>query len=332
MRFYRSTHGRTSYSHEDPANFPHFFAVCRGIQPEPQFQILRIERVRGNDEYAHYCLYNERMEEFNESYVIHSGNPEIYYYGQLFLTRRPDMEPQRVHFEIRNVYLASRNATLPILIFDDMSVLPQMNVVVIARNSRNNNNYPSQEPYFIMNYLSDTHNFREINVPLEGPASDFNNYDHRNRSRRNSTWLMQPPPPMRRQANNDSDDESHALEQYWESDAFPYSSIRTPRATTPPPSRQRSTRPAGGSGGGSSGSSSSPAAASAVTLQAFTIEALINHAVAEHMNCPISYNPIRKSTACVTSCQHIFERSSITTWLADHTTCPVCRQATHICN
>jgi SUMO ligase MMS21 Smc5/6 complex component len=50
------------------------------------------------------------------------------------------------------------------------------------------------------------------------------------------------------------------------------------------------------------------------------------------MTCPISMNPIAKASACVLSCQHVFERDSITHWLSDHENCPVCRQTSAICN
>jgi SUMO ligase MMS21 Smc5/6 complex component len=66
-------------------------------------------------------------------------------------------------------------------------------------------------------------------------------------------------------------------------------------------------------------------------LQAFTIQALISHAIKENMTCPISMNPIEQRTACVTSCQHIFDRASIQRWLQDNTTCPVCRQDASVC-
>jgi hypothetical protein len=68
-----------------------------------------------------------------------------------------------------------------------------------------------------------------------------------------------------------------------------------------------------------------------LVLQSFTIKAIIDHAIQEQMTCPISLAPIEKSSACVTSCQHVFNRENIEQWLADNSTCPVCRQQTQIC-
>jgi hypothetical protein len=42
--------------------------------------------------------------------------------------------------------------------------------------------------------------------------------------------------------------------------------------------------------------------------------------------CPITMEPIQKSTAAVTSCGHVFQKEAITHWMQDHDTCPECRQ------
>ena len=42
--------------------------------------------------------------------------------------------------------------------------------------------------------------------------------------------------------------------------------------------------------------------------------------------CPITMEPISPITASVTSCFHTFDSDAITSWLANHTTCPQCRK------
>jgi len=59
-------------------------------------------------------------------------------------------------------------------------------------------------------------------------------------------------------------------------------------------------------------------------LKPHTLQALI--AAEKGKECPISYMPIESTTAAVTSCQHVFQRSAITHWLSSHTNCPVCRE------
>jgi hypothetical protein len=49
-------------------------------------------------------------------------------------------------------------------------------------------------------------------------------------------------------------------------------------------------------------------------------------AEADRKICPITMDPIRKRTAAITSCGHIFQKKAIQEWLASHDTCPECRQ------
>ena len=53
---------------------------------------------------------------------------------------------------------------------------------------------------------------------------------------------------------------------------------------------------------------------------------LIEKAIREGATCPISMNPIQRTTAYVTDCNHVFERSSIERWLTTNSTCPYCRE------
>lgn len=53
---------------------------------------------------------------------------------------------------------------------------------------------------------------------------------------------------------------------------------------------------------------------------------VLEKAEAEGKLCPITMNPIRKSTASVTSCGHIFQTTAIQEWMSDNRTCPECRQ------
>ena len=52
---------------------------------------------------------------------------------------------------------------------------------------------------------------------------------------------------------------------------------------------------------------------------------LIKKAIENGDVCPITCAPLERRKALVLECEHIFDRSSITRWLNDHTTCPVCR-------
>lgn len=56
-------------------------------------------------------------------------------------------------------------------------------------------------------------------------------------------------------------------------------------------------------------------------------DAMIRDAISQKATCPISMEPITQETAaCVAPCYHVFQRESITTWLARETTCPTCRE------
>ena len=53
---------------------------------------------------------------------------------------------------------------------------------------------------------------------------------------------------------------------------------------------------------------------------------LMQHARAGTDSCPIAATPFAEcEKLCISSCFHIFDKASLATWQADHTTCPVCR-------
>lgn len=341
MRFFGDRNG--NYENIHPENFPHIFAVCRGITQQPQFQILRIERIRGYDEYATYRFVNEPFES-DEYNLFLEGNPEMGIYGQMEVYRpppNPNERTIRLRFEIRNIFLASRHEVFPVILVDTLEVLPPPDAVMIPRNVvRVQDYYYNQnDPNFINNFIMDRNNFR----PVEDPG--FHRVLHRYFRMRERgggyNWFDHPGEVY--EGRDDyfprrDRDVNHVIAPYpfrgggsggAAAGAGGGSSSRTRRgsgrAQTPPPAAPIRLAPP-------VAPAPAPAAARPVSLQAFTITALINHAISEHMTCPISMNAIQKSTACVTSCQHIFERDSIQHWLADHPNCPVCRQPTSICN
>lgn len=333
MRFFRD-HANGHLEDLHPGNFPHIFAVCCGITSHPMFQILRIERVRGYDEYATYRFMNEGFDP-DTFEIIHERNHDRPEYGQMEVLKpypNPNERTIRLRFQIQNIFLASRNEVFPVVLLDTLDVLPTANTVVIPGN----NNAPRREyyhaendPNFINNYIMDVNNFRIVNHNLYH-RSISRYFRHLEQNRENG-WFDYP---------------NHIYNDIPEAERMPFNRERERERNqiiVPHPFR------GAGAAAGSSRTTRrdsvrvstpprTPAPAVAATpvrpvsLQAFTIQALINHAIAENMTCPISMNVIQKSTACVTSCQHIFERDSIQHWLADHSNCPVCRQATSICN
>jgi hypothetical protein len=42
--------------------------------------------------------------------------------------------------------------------------------------------------------------------------------------------------------------------------------------------------------------------------------------------CPITMEPIKKASAAITSCGHVFQKTAISHWMQNHDTCPECRQ------
>jgi len=53
---------------------------------------------------------------------------------------------------------------------------------------------------------------------------------------------------------------------------------------------------------------------------------VLGHAESVNQTCSISLEPIRSTTASVTSCGHIFQTAAIQEWLSENQTCPECRK------
>jgi hypothetical protein len=347
MRFFRdSVNGNYDTLH--PNEFPHIFATCRGLDPHPQFQIVRVERMRGYDEYAVYRFINVEVEN-TEWNILHNGNPEESLMGQMTVYRpgnNPNEIALRVRFQIRNIYLVSNQESFPIVMLDTFDVLPRANLLILPSNTHHNTqqnyNFPRGDPNFTTHYLMDRENIYNPTLGLTNRVIDQLDRMRARRFNRDNDrdWYDSIPHPDVYADEYHNRDRFRSPERY-NDDFIPFHAVG---AGAPRGSRQRSTRrspprtpprqPTNVVWGGEP----RPVppvpmpATMPVTLQAFTIQALINHAISEHMTCPISMNPIDKDSACITSCQHIFERDSIQHWLSDHTNCPVCRQATHICN
>ena len=327
MRFFRGD--GNDFENINPRDFPEFFAICIGINPRPQFQLLRIQRTRGYDEYAEYRLTNKPFEA-TDWFVLHQGNPEDVRYGQMFLSPpNPNIghREMRIRFEIRPIVLASQEAKYPIVMFDDIRILPNPNVTIVPRNARpiTNPNYNYMDPHFIMNYLMDRQNFFIEDTNSFHRAMRFMERRHE-MGRHHRSWYDSDHDYIRSETPPRYD-EDYYFEAHRPAPAAAggAGSIRRIRRNE---ERRRSipqTPP-------TTQVTPAPQTIRPVQLQAFTIQALINHAVSENMTCPISMNPIAKASACVLSCQHVFERDSITHWLSDHENCPVCRQTSAICN
>jgi len=56
------------------------------------------------------------------------------------------------------------------------------------------------------------------------------------------------------------------------------------------------------------------------------VDSVLTTAEKERKLCPITMEPIRKETAAITSCGHIFQKEAIHEWLQGNDTCPECRQ------
>ena len=48
-------------------------------------------------------------------------------------------------------------------------------------------------------------------------------------------------------------------------------------------------------------------------------------AVAKEEICPISWEPLKRETVCVTSCGHFFKKDALAMWREESNLCPVCR-------
>ena len=355
MRFFRDHNGQ--YNNLHPEEFPHIFATCRGLDPQPCFQILRVERMRGYDDHAIYRFIEEQVTGNREWNILHDGNPEDSLMGYMQIYRpgnNPNEVATRVRFHIRNIYLVSRNDTYPVVMFDNFDVLPRARIAILPTNAHltthDHYTYPRGDPNFTSHYLMDQSNFMNPNINLTNHVIDTID---RMRSRRfnldeDRDWYG----TILHDRYQDDMRHYDIDDRIWQgrTQDIPYdfnpahiaAGGGDARRRRPSPRRHdiiASRRPSAQTINVVWGGEPRPQAAAAaapivrpITLHSFTIQALINHAIAENMTCPISMNAINKETACVTTCQHIFERDSIQQWLTDHTNCPVCRQSTSICN
>ena len=61
------------------------------------------------------------------------------------------------------------------------------------------------------------------------------------------------------------------------------------------------------------------------SFPAHLVDSVLAAAEAEGKTCPITMEPIRKQTATITSCGHIFQKEALREWMRSHDTCPECR-------
>ena len=60
-------------------------------------------------------------------------------------------------------------------------------------------------------------------------------------------------------------------------------------------------------------------------IPSFVATTLKNEAIRTNASCPISMEPFTDIPTSITSCFHLFDRTSIDTWLKKDTSCPVCK-------
>lgn len=292
--------------------FPELFAVCRGTEPFLQFQILTLEQngFTGNGS-RHYVFHeNDRIRNLN--FTLHNyengrrENP--YMVGQVMAVsseRDHYQDPVRVRFEVRRIVLESSTMRIPVLFVDPMSVLPRPKNLIVPLNVERRQREDNHHAHLLQNEVLNPNNYmNNFRIPRE--------YDHDHRDINDYHYFNQ----MRDIYINDDDSDTETRRRR-----------RRSRVVGSVPHTPNIIRPRG----------DEPAAASQPVqlapppvLSRFTVNAILNQAVLEELTCPISMAKIDKNTAGVTTCQHVFERASITRWLSDHETCPVCRANTSL--
>lgn len=65
-------------------------------------------------------------------------------------------------------------------------------------------------------------------------------------------------------------------------------------------------------------------------LPSHIVATLLRCAEAEGLTCSITMEPVTAATGAVTACGHYFQKAAVERWLAEHGTCPECRQATAV--
>jgi len=298
------------------SGFPHHFAICRSIHPV-QFQLLTIvPDIDHIYEREHYHIENDQLDNPEPMYLdlqqMYEGGTSV---GDFYVSnpRHHQGQGMRVRYEIQPMFLRNNQYVIPIVLLDSMIGIPRPEMLILPYNSERQAERPNEDPHVMMNYLRNQNNFGQPRrLDQERARLSFHhNYDE-NMNRHIQIPIMYPADYDRYYQDNRSRTpprhfsrtRRNSNHRHIGAGAVEVDEVRPPQ---PAPVQ----RPMG--------------------LQAFTIQALISHAVKENMTCPISMNPIEQRTACVISCQHIFDRASIQRWLQDNTTCPVCRQEASLC-
>lgn len=306
------------------SGFPHHFAICRSIRPV-EFQLLTIvPDIRHIYEREHYVIENDQPDNLEPMYLDNRGMAETSS-GDFYISNSMHVGEQgrRVRYEIQPMFLRNRQYTIPVVLLDSYVGLPRPDMLVIPYNSERQADRQNEDPFMIINYLRNMNNFTQPNMMTDQQRSRLHfNYEYDEQMNRHIDVPMLYPRDYEHYYRND-------LPFHHRAQTPPRNHIRT---------RRNSNYRAAGAGGGAVEIAEIPRPAPApvparapVTLQAFTVRALISHAVKENMQCPISMNPIEEGTACVTTCQHIFERQAIERWFVENSRCPVCRQETTVC-
>lgn len=286
------------------SGFPQHFAICRSTNPV-QFQVLRIYQDHDSPyESDRFTIENDTLDLTSPMYLDQQQDQEEVSRGDFYTNAYSGRDtPVRVRYEIHGLYLRNEITVLPVVLFDNTRILPDPEFLVVPFNSTANAQPSREDPYAIMNHLHNRNNFSPPRF--------------RDRDRERSRFSMTSPydTPFR-----------NPISPFLLPDDY---DTMFRRAETPPRrslSRRRSIPDEAYLAAGAGQPRQQP------QLQSFTVRALIQAAIKENMTCPISMNPIDAETACVTSCQHIFERDSIQRWFRDNSTCPVCRQESSVCS
>lgn len=306
--------------------FPRHFAVCRSQSPI-QFQLLYLDNsftYRNGAEM--FRLENDTSDNIDQMFVEHHHNYERNVSrGDFYIWNQMTGHPQRIRYELYNIYLRNDHKILPIALLDTMSCIPTPEFMIIPQNVRGNSLERalyeprfSEDPYYLMRNVLNRDNFREPehfgynHHPDMPPLLQASDYEHYFESRRRALEHEYPDDQFVGAGSGPGYDRPRTRQRQVRHERVVQAVERQPPQQ--PESVQR------------------PSTSQHPELQAFTIQALIHHAINEKMNCPISMNPIEATKASVTVCQHVFDKESIQRWFETHSTCPVCRKETRICN
>jgi hypothetical protein len=305
------------------SGFPHHFAICRSIRPV-EFQLLTIvPDIHHIYEQEHYVIENDILDNLEPMYLDQQHLNGDTSAGDFYISNPTHVgdRGRRVRYEIQPMFLRNRQYVIPIILLDSYLGIPRPDMLVIPYNTERQADRQNEDPYMIINYLRNPNNFSNPrNVDFHRSRMTFHSEYDEQMHRFIEAPILWP----------------RDYENYYRHDRNDVAFHR--RAETPPRNHIRTRRNSYRAAGAVEireipRPAPAPQAAEPrpIVLQAFTIQALIGHAIKENMTCPISMNPIEQRTACVTSCQHVFERSSIERWFQDNSRCPVCRQEASVC-